>query len=269
MTRHAYEAIADALREEIDDGVWPAGTTLPTIPRLMERFGVSRITVRGAIDQLSDENRVRTGYVDGRRGVIVRSRVRTPIWATDGIRNDRPKDGTGDVFVEMSERAGHSPSKRFTMKIAAPPLSISRRLGTDPDELVVTRTVYQLIDGEPWSSETTFFPRQFAEECEVDTPNDIPEGTTRRIAEKGYRETSWLDEVLDENAGPDDAEHLSVPVGHGLQVRLRTGASGDRITRVTRYVYMVGRTQLLWELGDWSGDAGDVLRASAQRVMKA
>jgi len=264
VVQHAYQAIATALREEIADGVWPAGTALPTIPALIERFGVSRITVRGAIDQLAAENLVYTGYIDGRRGTIVRSRGRVPIYVTDAIRPDRPRQMT-DVFVEVAERAGATPTKRFEMSIAAPPTYIAARLGTGPDELVVTRSTYQLLDGEPWSSETTYFPRDFAELTGVDYPHDIPEGTSRRIADAGYRETAWLDEALDETAGPNDAEHLMVPLGYALLVRLRTGATAERITRVTRMVQMGNRTRLIWELGD-DEDARKVIRGACDRT---
>jgi len=264
VTQHAYQAIAAALREEIADGIWPAGTALPTIPVLMDRFGVSRITVRGAIDQLAAENLVYTGYIEGRRGTIVRGSGRVPIYVTDSIRPDRPQQES-DVFVEVAERAGASPTKRFDMRIAAPPNYVATRLGTEPDELVVTRTTYQLLDSEPWSSETTYFPREFAELTGVDSPRDIPEGTTRRIAECGYPETAWLDEVLDETAGPDDAEHLMVPVGYALLVRLRTGATAERITRVTRIVQMGHRTRLVWELGDNDG-ARKIIRDACDRA---
>lgn len=255
--QHAYAAIAATLREEVLADTWPAGTALPTLSELQERFGVSRITVRGAIEQLANEGLVYTGYVAGRRGTIVRSRGRVTHYASDAVRADRPTRTT-DSFEESAARASRTPSKRFVMNIAQPPPEVARRLGVEPDALVVQRAVYQLLDGEPWSREVSYFPRDLAERTGIDSPHDLPQGTLRRLREAGYAEISWLDEVTDETAGPEDAVDLAVSVGSGLLVQTRTGATADRVTRVTRTVRMGGRTCLAWELGS---DAGlDVIR---------
>jgi GntR family transcriptional regulator len=246
--QHAYAAIAATLREEVLANTWPPGTALPTLNELQERFNVSRITVRGAIEQLAAEGLVYTGYIAGRRGTIVRSRGRVTHYATDAVRADRPAHTT-DSFEESAARAGRTPSKRFVMSIAQPPPMIAQRLGVEPDALVVQRAVYQLLDSEPWSREVSYFPRDIAEQTGIDTPHDLPQGTLRRLREAGYAEIAWVDEVTDETAGPDDAADLAVTVGSRLLVQTRTGATAERITRVTRTVRMGGRTCLAWELG--------------------
>ncbi len=259
--QHAYAAIAATLRDEVLADTWPAGTALPTLTELEKRFGVSRITVRGALEQLANEGLVYTGYVSGRRGTIVRSRGRVTHYASDAVRADRPVRET-DSFEESAARAGRTPTKRFVMRIAQPPTDIAERLGLAPDELVVHRAVYQLLDSEPWSREVSYFPRDLAEETGIDSPHDLPQGTLRRLQESGYPEIAWVDEVTDEFAGPDDAADLAVPVGSTLLVQVRTGASADRITRVTRTVRMGGRNRLAWELG---ADAGlDLIRRTGR-----
>ncbi|MEV6105033.1 GntR family transcriptional regulator [Streptomyces sp. NPDC051940] len=47
------QQIADTLRMEINDGIYPAGATLPTQEQLAERFGVSRQVVRQAIAEMT------------------------------------------------------------------------------------------------------------------------------------------------------------------------------------------------------------------------
>jgi GntR family transcriptional regulator len=106
---HAYEAIAATLRSEILDNTWPAGSVLPTIPDLTQRFGVSRITVRGAIEQLVSEGLVYTGYLQGRRGTIVRRRGRVDHFPTDAINPARPASQR-DSFEESVIKAGRRPS---------------------------------------------------------------------------------------------------------------------------------------------------------------
>ena len=59
-----YRWLAETLREEIAQGVYKPGDALPTEYRLIDEYGVSRITVRKVLDLLSAE------------GLIVRERGR-------------------------------------------------------------------------------------------------------------------------------------------------------------------------------------------------
>ncbi|HEU5434170.1 MAG TPA: GntR family transcriptional regulator, partial [Thermomicrobiales bacterium] len=61
--RPLHRQIADALRDEIDAGVWQPGDPLPSETDLMRRFGVSRGTVRQARATLRAD-----GAIDGSQG---------------------------------------------------------------------------------------------------------------------------------------------------------------------------------------------------------
>ncbi|MFD0883040.1 winged helix-turn-helix domain-containing protein [Streptosporangium algeriense] len=67
--RPAYLQIVDELRDQIRSGVLPAGTALPSIAQLGERFDVSASVVKAAISVLRTE-----GTVVGQqgKGVFVR-----------------------------------------------------------------------------------------------------------------------------------------------------------------------------------------------------
>jgi len=58
-----YRQVVEAIRSEIQSGLYPAGELLPTESELRTRFGVSRHTVREALRQLRDE-----GLVASRQG---------------------------------------------------------------------------------------------------------------------------------------------------------------------------------------------------------
>lgn len=246
MPAYAYERIASELAAEIEDGVWEPGGLLPTIPELMERFGASRITVRGGLEELIRRGMVYTGYAAGRRGTIVRSRTRVPYYVTDDWQ---ARDKRHDAFVEAANRAGRTPGKSFEMRYAPAPVDIARRLKVAANDLVVVRITRQLLDGEPWSRETSWYPRELAEKVGLHVPEDIPQGTLRALADAGYPERAHLDEVTDETASPEDAQDLQVPVGSPLLVHTRTGATDDRVIRVTRFVRLGGRARLVWQTG--------------------
>ena len=59
-----YARIADSIRQRVARGVWPTSTRLPTNEKLAQEFGVSRVTVRQAVDILARE-----GLLQARQGL--------------------------------------------------------------------------------------------------------------------------------------------------------------------------------------------------------
>jgi GntR family transcriptional regulator len=252
------ERIAADLTEGILSGRYEPGTPLPTQRSLMAEYGVSIATVGAAVAAVQRQGLAYNGVSsDGRKGVIVRHRGRTDFYATDALRAGRNGQGK-DAFTENAQKTGRTPGTRFEMVIARPPANIAQRLGIGPHDLTVVRTSYQLLDGEPWSRETSYFPRDLAEEVGLDTPYDIPEGTIRKLAQAGYRDLAHRDEMTDEPANPADAADLRVPVGSPLLIQTRTAATEERVTRVTRTVRLPGRVRMIWEHGEQG--ALDVIR---------
>lgn len=250
MSEPAYRRVAATLRKEIQQGHWAPGDQLPTGKELQARFGVSTTTVKAAIAELTRENLV---YSQTSRGTRVRSRQILDYVATRPLRTDRNNKSGYDVFVETAAQAGREPSKEFQFTIEAAPPEIAHRLGGNGDELRVRRALLQYIDGEPWSWEVSYFPRDIAEETGIDSPRDIPEGTTRRLVDRGFGEVAWIDEQTTYPAETDEAHVLAVPTGTWITELIRTGATGQRVTRVTRSRRIAERNRIVHELGDDSG----------------
>ena len=79
-----YVQLADVFRHRIKRGIWPTGSTLPSIDRLMEEFDVGRVTVRQAIQILAGERllspeRGRGTFVTGAEGSNRRLLVSTTL----------------------------------------------------------------------------------------------------------------------------------------------------------------------------------------------
>lgn len=62
-THNLADAAAQTLRQEIIDGEWTIGNTLPSEARLSARFGISRLTTREALHRLRDQ-----GLLQSRQG---------------------------------------------------------------------------------------------------------------------------------------------------------------------------------------------------------
>ena len=81
-----YEAIAADIRRTIEDGTLKPGDKLPTVVEFCELYSVSKITVKRAIEQITEEGLItsRRGsgtYVRTRRGFPARrfSRAKTTV----------------------------------------------------------------------------------------------------------------------------------------------------------------------------------------------
>ncbi len=249
-----YQRIADLLREEIRNGTYKPGDRLPSHNELADHMQVSITTARNAIQVLVAENLL---YTATSRGTIVRSREVLESVLTSPIRPDRPKSNQ-DIFSEIARAAGREPATQFNARMEPAGPDIALWLGVPKDSWVMARTVVQYLDNEPWSWEVSFYPRDLAEATGLDSPHDIPEGTTRRLAERGHRETAHRDTIVARPATADEAAVLAVGAGTMLLDHLRIAASGERITRVTRHRSIAARNRLAYELGD---DAGtDLIR---------
>lgn len=60
--RNLHQQLADSLRDRLRDGEWKAGDKLPTEAQLSAEYGVSRSTVRGALQLLETQGRTRTRH---------------------------------------------------------------------------------------------------------------------------------------------------------------------------------------------------------------
>jgi GntR family transcriptional regulator len=74
---HKYAQIADIFRQRIARGIWTQGFRLPANEELAAEFGVSRVTIRQAVDLLS-----RDGVIEAQqgRGTFVTGSVRHDRW---------------------------------------------------------------------------------------------------------------------------------------------------------------------------------------------
>ncbi|ATL65765.1 GntR family transcriptional regulator [Nocardia terpenica] len=249
-----YLRIADLLREEIRSGTWKPGDRLPSHTELAAQMRVSITTARNAIQVLVAENLL---YTATSRGTIVRSQEVLESVVTTHIRLDRPKSAQ-DIFSEIARAAGREPAKQFSARMEPASAEVAMWLGVPKDSWVVSRTVVQYLDNEPWSWEISFYPRDLAEVTGIDSPHDIPEGTTRRLVERGYAETAHRDTIVARPATAEEAAVLGVGIGTMLLDHLRIGATAERITRVTRHRSTAARNRLAYELGE---DAGtDIIR---------
>ncbi|WP_432842157.1 GntR family transcriptional regulator [Dactylosporangium sp. CA-092794] len=144
MPTPKHVAITNALREECRD--LPVGSRLPAEKELATRFGVSRMTVRQALDALAAEGRVE-------RAPGLGTFVRRPTVAM----------GPGlTSFTEDMRRRGLRPSSRLiALEQVAAPADVADDLGVPAGTPVMRLERLRFADDEPMCLEEGHLPIRF------------------------------------------------------------------------------------------------------------
>src|SRR5262249_11255302 len=144
-----YERVESVLAGDIADGTLSPETQLPPEDGLVERFKVSRTTVRKAI-----QNLVERGLVEVRRG--------KGTFVTQPKITQELTELTG--FVEDMRAAGRTPTARLLDKrIVAADEAVAHQLALAPGTLVVRLRRVRLADGVAMSFDETYLPRELGE----------------------------------------------------------------------------------------------------------
>ncbi|HEV8614580.1 MAG TPA: GntR family transcriptional regulator [Methylomirabilota bacterium] len=146
-----YAHLAEALQRRIVNGVYPAGSPIPSETELVAEFGVSAITVRRAIRELTFE-----GMLFGRqgRGVFVADRRR--------IVRVLSRDSRTSIGDEI-RRAGLQPGiKELDWSTVRDPV-LARRLGLPAQAALARHEKLILADAEPVSLDVVYLPRELGE----------------------------------------------------------------------------------------------------------
>lgn len=139
-----YATVEETIATEIAQGEYRPGDQLPTEDALLERFQVSRITVRRAI-----QNLVRRGLIEIRRGLgtfVLSPRIEAEITKLTG-------------FVEDMNAAGRRATARVVSQgIVAASARVAERLQLARGTKVMQIKRVRLADGMPISFDETYLP---------------------------------------------------------------------------------------------------------------
>ena len=135
--------IRQILTEEIARAIWKPGAALPSEPALAQRFGVSRMTVRQALRDLSE------------RGLVLRQRGKATRVA---LRPIERTIGRFYTFAAEMEQLGRAHRSRVVQVGLAPPTAAMRAaLALEEGERVARITLLRVLDEEPLLLETAAF----------------------------------------------------------------------------------------------------------------
>src|SRR5712691_8453157 len=159
------EEIAARLRQKIADGTLQAGIRLASERDLSMEFGVSRMTVRHAIEILESEGLVarypgRGTFVGGIRERVVMDRGRETRNKLEAASITASELRISGSFLKDMERLGRKPQVQFLEQPALVPSNaeIASHLNLEKGTLVLKRYRLQLADNLPYRLIESFYP---------------------------------------------------------------------------------------------------------------
>jgi GntR family transcriptional regulator len=237
-----HEQISTWLREEIGSGRLAPDSQLPSEHELCERFGVSRVTVRRALQTLDAD-----GLIYRRPGlgsfVCDKRMAQGLVRLTD--------------FAQDLGRAGLEASSRVLHRATEPcPAPIAERLGLEAGAPVVRLDRLRLGNGEPMALDRTWLPPYYAQLLEG---HDLTGDTLYRVLEREYGipALSGRYRITAVTADRETAEPLGLPEGEALLVIERTTrTAGEKPIYFQRRFYRSDRMAYELELARDPSGAG-------------
>lgn len=141
---HLYLKLSDTLAEQIVDGTLPEGTLLPSERELCQTHGISRTTVRQALQDLSQKGYIRA--IHGKGTVVVRPQIRQELRSIYS-------------FDEDMRRLGKNPETHIMDFVEIVPTGTVAALM----QLPIGESVYRIMrlriaNNEPMLLETNYLP---------------------------------------------------------------------------------------------------------------
>jgi len=217
--RPPFRQIADHLRALIDGGHVRPGGRLPSEADLIGHYGVARMTVRQAIQELRTEGRV---VAEHGRGVFVRDPAPVRRLASDRFARKHREAGQA-AFLAEAEKAGVRPTvDQIEVVTAEPSEPVKERLRLGDGERVVVRSRRYLADDRPIEVAVSSLPLAIVEGTPIMETNPGPGGIYARLEDDGHTLDRFVEEVTARMPTADERRRLQLADGVPVLVVVRT-----------------------------------------------
>lgn len=205
QTTPLYQQISADLRDAIESGTYAPKDRIPSEPELSQKYGVSRITVRRAIEELCGE-----GYLikhQGRGTFVSTPRISRRLLQSEFVRS----------FTEVCRDNGMEPGARLLNRQIVPIRSEEEKFLKLPSTALLLRIQrLRTADGVPTFEENIFLPyEEFRDLLEADL-EDV--SIFAMIGKVSGRPPAHASRRLVEavKATPEQSSLLSIPAGDPL-----------------------------------------------------
>lgn len=195
----AYMSIRDALKKQVDEGVWGIGDRLPSERDLSEDFGVSRMTLRQAVSLLVEE------------GVLER-RVGSGTYVASRRVQEKMRGTTS--FTEIVTSQGKVPSSKllsYQRQLASE--TESQQLNLSTQDYVIRMERIRYADQRPLVYEVATIPEKLIKSFKK---ADITEHFFKTLTANGYEIGKSQQTIYAKSASERVAGYLGISKGHAI-----------------------------------------------------
>ena len=221
-----YRQLSDEIKAQIDEGKLRSGDRLMTEAEFSQQHGVSRITVRKAIELLVDE-----GFVIRKQGIgtfVAEKKMHRVMDSDNWVRS----------FSEASRLSGQEPSTELvSVEWVMPEASILYHLHVGEDEKVLKIYRLRKIDGIPVMMETNYYPQKMDFLLQA----NLTGSTYEVFREHGLIPSHGVKTVQICYATPEEAQRLEVKENQALL--LQSEEVSDQNREILHYSKIVVNSQ--------------------------
>ncbi|MEV0581954.1 GntR family transcriptional regulator [Nonomuraea sp. NPDC050310] len=223
-----YFQLREILLDLIESNELSIGAAIPSERELCQRFGLSRMTVRQAVDHLVSEGRLHR--VPGKGTFVARPKIELALQLTS--------------FTDDMRARGMVPGSRdLDRRVVRASAHLAKELGIQPGDEVHFIERLRTADGEPLSIERAHIPVSLAPDL---ADHDLSDTSLYELLEKRYGIVMDAGELTIDGgiADPSDADLLKLDRGGAVLLLQRRSFSGGVCAELGVSTYRADRYQL-------------------------
>ncbi|RSM60599.1 transcriptional regulator [Amycolatopsis sp. WAC 01376] len=219
----AFRQVATDLRKKIHAGEYPPGAKLPSERELIDTYGVSRPTVREAVNLLRSEGVVN---VEHGRGVFVRPPSNIQRLARSRLSRAARERNEGAFLAEAAAK-GFAASSNVKVRFERADERAAEFLRVDAGTELTVRDRVMRADGLVAQLAVSRLPRELTRGTLIEKVNTGEGGAYARLEEAGHTIGSFAEHVGARMPKPDEVTLLQLSGGVPVMTITRVAYSTD------------------------------------------
>lgn len=245
--RALYAQLADQLRGAIERGELAVGARLPSEHELIAVHGVSRPTIRRAVQVLRRQGLVATARG---RGSYVLSRRPAPVVQLPFARFAARErvDGLGPFEAAAQEAGLDGDTQLLGVGTGAATVQVAARLELEEGVSVIERRRLMSLSGVPVQVSDAWYPAELFAGTELAMDGKVVGGVYAAMERAGHRPDRATEEVGARAPTSEEAHRLQVGRGAPVLTVVRTTRGADgRVLEVLQVIASAQRLSFVYE----------------------
>jgi GntR family transcriptional regulator len=244
----AFRQVAADIREKIASEQYAPGAQLPSERELVQAYGVSRPTIRDAVNVLRSEGIV---IAEHGRGVFVRPPAAIHRLARSRLSRDA-RDRNQGAFLADAAARGFTPSTSVKVRFEEADDRTAEHLGVEPGDEITVRDRAMRANGLVVQLAVSRLPRALTRGTAIEQVDTGPGGAYARLEDAGHVITRFAERVGARMPTPDEAATLQLQPGVPVVLVTRVAyGEDDRPLEMNDMTLPADRYELSYE---WLAD---------------